>query len=80
MSHVELPEDLVRLAEAQVAAGRASDLGEVLRLGLAVIERRRQRKEQELFALREALAEGDASPDFQGDPFATVRAEFGLSK
>ncbi|MEO8904220.1 MAG: type II toxin-antitoxin system ParD family antitoxin [Polyangiaceae bacterium] len=79
MSHVELPDEVLRLAEAQVTAGRAGSIEEVVRVGAAVLERRQQRHDAKLAAVRAAIEEGDASPDFAGDPFAAVRAEFGLT-
>jgi putative addiction module CopG family antidote len=79
MSHVDLPDEVVRLAEAQVAAGRAGSIEEVVRVGVTVLERRQQRYDEKMAKLRAAIDEGDASPDFDGDPFATVRAEFGLT-
>lgn len=80
MSEIDLPDDVVRLAEAQVAAGRAGSLEEVVRLGVAVLERRQRRHDEKMAKLRAPIEEGDASPDFEGDPFATVRAEFGLTE
>jgi putative addiction module CopG family antidote len=72
-----LPEDLARFAEAQVAAGRFRNVEEVLRACQKALERQ-QRNEEKMAALRAAIAEGDASPDFEGNPFASVRAELGL--
>jgi putative addiction module CopG family antidote len=80
MSTINLPDEVVRLAEAQVAAGRASSVEEVVRLGVTTLERRQQRYDEKMAKLRAAIDDGDASADFDGDPFATVRAEFGLSK
>ena len=79
MSHIDLPDEVVRLAEAQVAAGRAGSIEEVVRVGVSVLERRQQRYDEKMAKLRAAIDEGDASPDFEGDPFATVRAELGIS-
>lgn len=80
MSQIDLPDEVVRLAEAQVAAGRAESIEEVVRVGAAVLERRQQRRDERLATLRDAIAEGDASADFEGDPFATVRGELGLNR
>ena len=77
MSHVELPEDVVRLAEAQVAAGRARSIEDVLRAGVAALDEQHDAK---MAALRAAIDEGDASGVFEGDPFAEVRAKHGLSR
>jgi hypothetical protein len=53
----------------------------VLRAGKNALEqgqRRRQRSEAKMAALRAAIAEGDASPDFEGNPFASIRAGLGI--
>ena len=76
MSHVDLPEDVVRLAEAQVAAGRARSIEDVVRAGVAAID---QQYDEKLAALRTAIDEGDASGEFQGDAFAETRAKHGLT-
>ena len=73
----DLPEDLARFAEAQVAAGKFPTVEDVLRAGTKALEHK-QRNEQKMAALRAAIAEGDASPDFEGNAFASVRAELGL--
>jgi putative addiction module CopG family antidote len=78
----DLPEDLARFAEAQVVAGRFASVEDVLRAGKEALEqeqRRRQRNEAKMAALRTAIAEGDASPDFEGNPFASIRAELRIS-
>jgi putative addiction module CopG family antidote len=77
----DLPEDLARFAEARIASGQSTSVEDALRAGaeaLAAQQRRRQRNEAKMTALRAAIAEGDASPDFEGNPFASVRAELGL--
>jgi putative addiction module CopG family antidote len=74
----DLPEDLARFAEAQVAAGHFSRIEDVIEAGLAALKNRQERYEAKMAALREAIAQGDASPDFEGNPFASVRAELGL--
>jgi putative addiction module CopG family antidote len=80
MSHINLPDELVRAAEAQVAAGRAASIEDVVRAGVEALELRNQeRYEEKLARLREAIDEGDSSGVFEGDPFAEVRAKYGLS-
>jgi antitoxin ParD1/3/4 len=80
VSHIELSDEVVRLAEAQVAAGHAGSVEEVLRAGVDTLELRNQeRYDRKMAALREAIDEGDASGVFEGDPFAHVRAKHGLS-
>ena len=73
----DLPEDLAHFARAEMTAGRFATVEDVLRAGKDALERR-QRNEQKMAALRTAIAEGDASPDFDGNPFASVRAKLGL--
>ena len=80
MRPVDLPEDLLRLAEAQVTAGRAASIEDVVRAGVEALEVREQaRYEEKLQKLQTAIDEGDASGAFDGDPFAHVRAKRGLS-
>jgi putative addiction module CopG family antidote len=79
MSRVDLPDDLVRQAQAQVAAGRAASIEDVVRAGVDALELRDQRRyEEKLAKLRAAIDEGDDSGVFEGDPFDHVRAKHGL--
>jgi putative addiction module CopG family antidote len=79
MSHINLPDDVVRAAQAQVTAGRAGSIEEVLRAGIEALELRDQELyDEKLAKLRAAIDEGDASGTFDGDPFAHVRAKYGL--
>jgi antitoxin ParD1/3/4 len=78
MSHIDLPDEVVRLVEAQVAAGRAGSIEDVVRAGVAALEREQQRYDAKLAKLRAAIDEGDASGVFEGDPFAEVRAKYRL--
>ena len=80
MSRIELPEEVVRLAEAQVAAGRAGSIEDVIRAGVDALELRDQRHYDEKMAtLRAAIDDGDASGAFEGDPFDHVRTKRGLA-
>lgn len=74
----DLPEDLARFAEAQVAAGHFATVEDVLRAGKDALEARQRRYARKMDELRAAIAAGDASPDFEGNPFTSVRAELGL--
>jgi putative addiction module CopG family antidote len=74
----DLPEDLARFAEAQVAAGRFATVEDVLRAGKDALERK-QRDEQKMAAVRTAIAEGDASPDAPPGVFDRIRARHGLT-
>jgi antitoxin ParD1/3/4 len=80
MSHIDVTDEVLRLAEAQVAAGRAASIEDVLRAGVDALElREQQRYEEKLSSLRAAIDEGDASGVFEGDAFEYVRAKHGLS-
>ncbi len=77
--HIEstdLPEDIARIAEAQVVAGRFATVEDVVRAGVEAIAT----IEQKRAAVRAALEEGELSGLFEGDAFASVRAELGLSR
>jgi antitoxin ParD1/3/4 len=76
--HIEsadLPEDIARLAEAQVAAGRFATVEDVVRAGVEALAQ----IEQKRAAIRAALEEGEQSGIFEGDAFASVRSELGLA-
>jgi antitoxin ParD1/3/4 len=70
----DLPEDIARLAEAQVAAGRYATVEDVVRAGVEAVAQIEQKRE----AVRAALEEGEKSGTFEGDAFASVRSELGL--
>jgi len=72
---LSLPEDVASMATAQVVAGRFPSVEAVVRAGVRAIER----DSAKLEALRAALIEGEESGVFEGDPFASVRAELGLT-
>ena len=79
MSHIDLPDEIVRLAEEQVAAGRARSIEEVVRAGIEALELRDQeRYDARLSELRAAIDEGDESGTFEGDPFAEIRTRYRL--
>lgn len=81
MGRIDLPDDVVNLAEKQVAAGRAQSLEEVVRAGIEALELRdQQRYDAKLSELRAAIDEGDDSGTFEGDPFAEVRARHALPR
>jgi hypothetical protein len=63
-----LPDDVARAAAAEVAAGRYDS-----------VEAAVARDGGKLEAVRAALIEGEESGVFDGDPFASVRAELGLT-
>jgi antitoxin ParD1/3/4 len=74
LAAADLPEDIARAAEAQVATGRFASVEDVVRAGVEAIAA----LEQKRAALRAALQEGELSGVFEGDAFESVRAELGL--
>jgi putative addiction module CopG family antidote len=74
----DLPPDLARFAEAQVATGRFPSVEDVLRAGKETLEHEQQRPERKLQKLRAAIAKGDASPDAEPGVFDRIRAKYGL--
>ena len=74
----DLPEDLARFAEAQVAAGRFDSVEDVLRAGKEALVHEQRRQEHKLAKLRAAIAEGDASPDAEPGVFERIRMKYGL--
>lgn len=58
----------------EVAGGRYAGASEVVRAGSRLLEH----DEERLCALRAAIDEGLASPVVDGDPFARLRAKYGL--
>jgi antitoxin ParD1/3/4 len=73
---LNLPDDVARVAAAQVAAGHFPSVEAVVRAGVRAIER----DNAQLEAIRAALLEGEESGLCEGDPFASVRAELGLPR
>jgi antitoxin ParD1/3/4 len=78
LTSADLPEDLARFAEAQVAAGRFASVEDVLRAGKEALEQEQRRQERKLAKLRAAIAEGDASADAEPGVFDRIRAKYGL--
>jgi antitoxin ParD1/3/4 len=79
LAHIEatdLAEDIARAAEAQVASGRFASVEDVVRAGVVAIES----LEKKRASVRAALQEGELSGVFEGDAFASVRAELGLTR
>jgi len=72
----DLPEDIARIAEAEVAAGNFTSVEDVVRAGVEAVEQ--ERYHSKMAKLRAAIDEGDASGTFEGDPFAEVRVRHGL--
>ncbi|MGA7119193.1 MAG: type II toxin-antitoxin system ParD family antitoxin [Polyangiaceae bacterium] len=78
LTSADLPEDLARFAEAQVAAGRFASVEDVLRAGKEALEHEQRSQGRKLAKLREAIAEGDASADAEPGVFDRIRAKHGL--
>jgi antitoxin ParD1/3/4 len=60
LSLADLPEDVARFAEAELASGRFSTVEDVIRAGAEAL-REREEDEAKLVALRAALEEGERS-------------------
>lgn len=75
---VRLTEALDRFIESQIATGRYEDASDVVRDALRALESQKQDYETKLEALKAAIAEGDASGVFEGDPFSQAWADAGL--
>ena len=76
LTAADLPEDIARIAEAEVAAGNFASIEDVVRAGVEAVEL--ERYHAKMTKLRAAIDEGDASGTFDGDAFAEVRARHGL--
>lgn len=68
----DLPADVARIAEAQVAAGRFASIEEVVRAGILAVKR----EQEKLDALRAALEEGEASGVAEDSSLEGILAEF----
>jgi antitoxin ParD1/3/4 len=61
LTPADLPDDVARVARAQIAAGRFASVEDFIRAGTAALETAQQRHEEKLAKLRAAIDEGDAS-------------------
>jgi Arc/MetJ-type ribon-helix-helix transcriptional regulator len=57
----DLPEDIARVAQAQIAADRLASVEDFIRAGAAALESAQRRHDEKLTKLRTAIDEGDAS-------------------
>jgi len=73
----DLPEDLARFAEAQLATGRFSTIEDILRACMEALARKQQNDAKHA-AINAALDEGERSGDFDGNAFDSVRRELGV--
>jgi antitoxin ParD1/3/4 len=78
ITSADLPPDLARFAEAQVAAGRFASVQDVCEAGIEALRRRQERREAKLAALDAALEEGERSGLAEDGVFERVRARLGL--
>jgi putative addiction module CopG family antidote len=74
---VTLTEELDAFVSSMVESGCYADASEVVRAALTKLE---QDDEAKLAALTSAIDEGMNSPDFEGDPFESVRREMGWNR
>ena len=71
----DLPEDVVRFAQAQISAGRFASVEDVLRAGVEALEQRDATDAERARLLRAAWDEGQESLQRHGQQLAT-EAEF----
>ena len=67
--NVSLPEKLDQFITAKVESGDYANASEVMRTALRLLEKEEREYEEKMAVLRAAIAEGDASPDAEGDVF-----------
>jgi antitoxin ParD1/3/4 len=67
--NVNLPDKLDQFITAKVASGDYANASEVMRAALRGMEQEDREYEDKMAILRAAIAEGDASPDAEGDVF-----------
>jgi antitoxin ParD1/3/4 len=72
--NVNLPDKLDQFITAKVASGDYANASEVMRAALRGMEQEDREYEEKMAILRAAIAEGDASPDAEGDVFERVYA------
>jgi antitoxin ParD1/3/4 len=77
--NVNLTPELDKFITAKIENGRYENASEVVRAALRGLEREEKEYDAKLAALRRAIAEGDASGIAEGDVFADIRKELGLS-
>jgi antitoxin ParD1/3/4 len=72
--NVNLPDKLDQFITAKVASGDYANASEVMRAALRGMEQEDREYEEKMAILRAAIAEGDASPDAEGDVFERIYA------
>lgn len=73
----DLPEETVGFAEQQIAAGRFANVDALV---MAAMNALKERDNAKLGALRAAIDEGEASGIAEGDSFAWVRSQLGITQ
>jgi antitoxin ParD1/3/4 len=76
--NVSLPEKLDQFITAKVESGDYANASEVMRTALRVFERDEQEYEEQMAALRAAIAEGLASGIAEPGVFSRIRKKYGL--
>ena len=71
---MNLTDELEGFIQAKVESGRYKNASDVVRTALRRLERHEREYEAKLFALRNAIDEGDASGVMDGNPFDQIRA------
>jgi antitoxin ParD1/3/4 len=72
--NVNLPDKLDQFISAKVASGDYANASEVMRAALRLMEKEEREYDEKMAILRAAIAEGDASPDAEGDVFEQIYA------
>ena len=67
--NINLTDELDQFIEARLEGGRYANASEVVRAALRLLEREEQENELKMAMLRQAIAEGEASPDAEPGVF-----------
>lgn len=78
--NVNLTDELDRFVASRVESGQYANASEVMRAGLRLLERDEREYEEKMAALKEAIAEGDASGDAEEGVFERIREKYGLRR
>jgi antitoxin ParD1/3/4 len=76
--NVNLTQELDNFITAKIENGRYENASEVVRAALRGLEREEKEYDAKMAALRQAIAEGEASGIAEGDVFANVRRRLNL--
>lgn len=78
--NVNLTEELDRFVASRIESGQYANASEVMRSALRLLEREEREYEAKMAALKEAIAEGDASGDAEPGVFERIREKYGLKR